>query len=272
MIAPKSNSFANSEVKGGVGYDNPRDNIDPHVKTSVLTTIEGTIQDPPVNAEDIVNKQYVDSEIITLSAGTLWKVSGANLAMKTARPLDMINQKIINLLNPTLDQDAATKKYVDDLPLTTPAGSNTQVQFNDNLVFGGDAGFTYNKTTDVVTVSGGVWTPHGQTQPARALNTTYQNTTGHPIIVSGTCLCKWDDLESIGYFEAKTDSATPPTTIRQRGGTVTINSLTGMASHEVEQYFAWSMTVANNHYYRVDSTTNGGVGAVTLMDWNEVDF
>ena len=34
----------------------------------------------------------------------------------------------------------------------TPGGSVTQVQFNDGGTFGGDAGFTYNKTTDVARV------------------------------------------------------------------------------------------------------------------------
>ncbi|NQV88214.1 MAG: tail fiber domain-containing protein [Parcubacteria group bacterium] len=34
------------------------------------------------------------------------------------------------------------------------AGSDTQVQFNDGGSFGGDSGFTYNKTTDALTVSG----------------------------------------------------------------------------------------------------------------------
>ena len=37
-------------------------------------------------------------------------------------------------------------------PGGTPGGSNTYVQFNDGgSTFGGDAGFTYKKTTDVVT-------------------------------------------------------------------------------------------------------------------------
>lgn len=35
----------------------------------------------------------------------------------------------------------------------TPGGSNTQVQFNDSGVFGGDVGFTYNKTTDILNVN-----------------------------------------------------------------------------------------------------------------------
>lgn len=38
----------------------------------------------------------------------------------------------------------------------SPGGSNTQVQFNDSGSFGGDAGFTYNKTTDTVNVAGNV--------------------------------------------------------------------------------------------------------------------
>ncbi len=37
----------------------------------------------------------------------------------------------------------------------TPAGSNTQVQFNDVGVFGGDAGLLFNKTTDILTATGG---------------------------------------------------------------------------------------------------------------------
>ena len=40
----------------------------------------------------------------------------------------------------------------------TPGGSDTQVQFNDGGSFGGDAGFTYNKTTDTFTVVNGVFT------------------------------------------------------------------------------------------------------------------
>jgi hypothetical protein len=35
----------------------------------------------------------------------------------------------------------------------SPGGSNTQVQFNDSGAFGGDAGFTYDKTNDLVTIT-----------------------------------------------------------------------------------------------------------------------
>lgn len=36
----------------------------------------------------------------------------------------------------------------------TPGGSDTQVQFNDGGAFGGDAGFTFNKTTDQLALTG----------------------------------------------------------------------------------------------------------------------
>jgi len=39
---------------------------------------------------------------------------------------------------------------------TVPSGSDTQIQFNDGGSFGGDTGLTYNKTTDSLTVLGGV--------------------------------------------------------------------------------------------------------------------
>ena len=36
----------------------------------------------------------------------------------------------------------------------TPGGANTQIQFNDNGVFGGSAGLTFNKTTNALATSG----------------------------------------------------------------------------------------------------------------------
>ena len=56
---------------------------------------------------------------------------------------------------PTTDFEIANKKYGDDnAGGGNPGGTNTQVQFNDNGAFGGDAGFTYDKDTDSVTILG----------------------------------------------------------------------------------------------------------------------
>jgi len=40
-------------------------------------------------------------------------------------------------------------------PSATPGGSDTQVQFNDSSAFGGDAGLTFNKTSNVLTSTSG---------------------------------------------------------------------------------------------------------------------
>lgn len=44
-------------------------------------------------------------------------------------------------------------------PTAIPSGTNTQVQFNDGGAFGADAGLTYNKTTDALSVTGSVIVP-----------------------------------------------------------------------------------------------------------------
>lgn len=50
-----------------------------------------------------------------------------------------------------------TDTNVDGSAVTaSPGGSNTQVQFNDSSIFAGDAGFTYNKTTDTISLAGGL--------------------------------------------------------------------------------------------------------------------
>jgi hypothetical protein len=40
--------------------------------------------------------------------------------------------------------------------VTSPAGSDTQIQYNDGGVMAGDAGLTFNETTNIVTAAGGV--------------------------------------------------------------------------------------------------------------------
>ncbi len=55
---------------------------------------------------------------------------------------------------------------------TSPAGTDTQVQFNDGLVMAGDSGLTFNKTTDVLTVVGGVSMTKGTVASAGVLPST----------------------------------------------------------------------------------------------------
>ena len=50
--------------------------------------------------------------------------------------------------------DPTTHRLLTSASAGNPGGSDTQVQFNNATAFAGDAGFTYNKTTDTATLAG----------------------------------------------------------------------------------------------------------------------
>lgn len=87
--------------------------------TSVLDT-DGTLaanSDSKV-ATQKATKTYADTKATV--ASVLWEVDGTETQLKTADEIDMQTKKIINTLDPTADQDVATKKYHDDnLPSAT---------------------------------------------------------------------------------------------------------------------------------------------------------
>jgi hypothetical protein len=56
---------------------------------------------------------------------------------------------------------------------TQPAGLTTEVQFNDAGSFGTDSNFTYNKSTDILTVAGGVIAAGINVAPAITSNAAY---------------------------------------------------------------------------------------------------
>jgi hypothetical protein len=65
---------------------------------------------------------------------------------------------------PTIDQTRqaaidAIRTNFQNLPMAVPGGGTTQVQFNDAGAFGGDAGLTYAKATDTLTVAGALAVP-----------------------------------------------------------------------------------------------------------------
>ena len=50
----------------------------------------------------------------------------------------------------------ATAAVWKDITAGSPGGADTQVQFNDSSSFGGDANFTFNKSTDALSITGSV--------------------------------------------------------------------------------------------------------------------
>lgn len=67
----------------------------------------------------------------------------------------------------------------------SPGGTDTQVQFNDGGSFGGDAGMTYNKTTDALTVTGLVHTPIVQAHTSAGLTIEAQGGTDCALFGAG---------------------------------------------------------------------------------------
>lgn len=70
----------------------------------------GTPSDDDVLSWDTGSSKWINRAIIE----GLWEIDGTETQLITADELDMRSLKIINVADPTLDQDAATKKYVDD--------------------------------------------------------------------------------------------------------------------------------------------------------------
>ena len=101
---------------------------------------------------------------ITITGGTgagSTNVTGGNVTIAGGAPLGTGTRGGVSITDitaasakatytPTATTDLTTKSYVDGV--FVPAGSNGQVQFNNNGVFGGDAELSYNPVTNTLTI------------------------------------------------------------------------------------------------------------------------
>lgn len=90
---------------------------------------------------------------------------------------DVITEPKLKAVDTPADEECLTyESTVGDFEWQTcgsgggsPGGTDTQVQFNDGGIFGGDSGFIYSKTTDTATLSGSVLVGDGsKTAPGLA--------------------------------------------------------------------------------------------------------
>jgi len=129
----------------------------------------------------------------------------------------------------------------------TPGGTNTQVQFNDSSSFGGDAGLTYNKTTDTLSatnlnVSGLSTLAHIHGSIAGNLYVHVKNTSG-VTIAKGTPVYATGSVGTSGEIEVAaadhTNSAKMPAIgitdaqliANAEGNAVVVGEVTGLATN-----------------------------------------
>jgi len=129
----------------------------------------------------------------------------------------------------------------------TPGGTNTQVQFNDGGSFGGDAGLTYNKTTDTLSatnlnVSGLSTLAHIHGSIAGNLYVHVKNTSG-VTIAKGTPVYATGSVGTSGEIEVAaadhTNSAKMPAIgitdaqliANAEGNAVVVGEITGLATN-----------------------------------------
>jgi hypothetical protein len=132
----------------------------------------------------------------------------------------------------------------------TPGGSDTEVQFNDGGAFGGDADFTYNKTSNLLTLGGdinlddgGTFTTTLQTVTATANRTiSFPNATGTVALVAGSS-------GQVTYNNAGV----------QAGGNLGYNATTGAFG-----YISGTGTITQATNKATGVTLNSPTGQITL--------
>jgi len=124
--------------------------------------------------------------------------------------------------------------------LSDPGGSNTQVQFNDDESFGGSAAFTFNKTSNLVSMGGALSVTGnanvnnlGTAQVLASANVTAPqfisniSTGSAPLVVTSTTRVANLDVEKAGVANTVNDAAQPNIT---SVGTLTSLSVSGNAN------------------------------------------
>ena len=134
--------------------------------------------------------------------------------------------------------------------VVTPAGSNTQVQFNDSGVLGGDAGFTYIKATDAVAIAGP--TTVGGTLGVTGATTLSSTVATGALTVTGAATVS----TTLGVTGATTLSSTVATGALTVTGAATVSTTLGVTG---------AITSATS--VALTGTTNN-LGTITSGVWN----
>lgn len=231
-------------------------------------------RETPVSDVDLVNKKYVDDEI---ASEQFWQRVGTLISPKTAG--DNITTSGYLKSTKATDCFVSSNNSIAITPLAY-VGTGTGLAFdttNGKIQFKALTNeLLYSSATETSILgnfyanqSGKIsYQNHAASQPTRALDTVYQNTTGHPIIVYGSLFIGTDDMDSWAYGILYTDSSNPPTTKVQQVGEYFPPFGFGLTK---DAYYPFYMVVQKSHYYKITTSVQNG-GVVTLDKWNEVNF
>jgi hypothetical protein len=137
----------------------------------------------------------------------------------------------------------------------TPGGSDTQIQFNDGGAFGGDADFTWDKTTKLLTIGGD--------ENINFETVTNTNWDGEPTLVVGDNSVDESSLLVGKYTDATTFGGALITGIRDSASSVTVEIT---PSPEDGSFNGQIMIQAGNgnSYFQVNDAAGAGNGAITF--------
>jgi len=151
--------------------------------------------------------------------------------------------------------------------VVTPAGSNTQVQFNDSGVLGGDSGFTFIKATDAVAIAGA--TTVGGTLGVTGLITSTAGISGGPATHTTGSFSSTVATGALTVTGAATVSSTLGVTGAVTGGTYNGQTISSAANFTGTMAVAGAATVSGalrqtgSASFRAEGSggTAGGSGA-----------
>ena len=131
-----------------------------------------------------------------------------------------------------------------------------------NVIASGNVNATNVNVTGTCTGCGGSAVPHDVTG-SRAVTTVYQNTSGGPMLVTGSF-----ELANTIFNDAEIDAyvgnSSPPSTSAGIIGTFSASGITQNIGTQI------TILVPNNYYYSLNDTSSGGASA-TLLSWTEYD-
>lgn len=158
-------SIESISAKIGLQTDAAR-SLKKHVE-KLIGDLESDISDRFVGYARLTQLEYVDIEAgqgIDIEKKIVGNRTHYKISNKVRQPMIMVSGSgnsggggggtwgsITGTITDQTDLITYLSSYLTSI---TPGGSDTQIQFNDDGSLGGDAGLTYNKTNDTVTIAG----------------------------------------------------------------------------------------------------------------------